>query len=219
MCNQPVGYLTQPEYSLNDPFPVIDCIDFCTMFSKQDSKNLLVASALRMNATFPLVLPVVKLPSNPRMNIMDAGLRDNFGSEIASRYVFAMRGWLKNNTSRIIQLDIRDTRENFVGTPTEQKSLIGMMTDPLFSIQNRWEAFQSFNHTYIEDLSPACMDDQMQFVTLRYRPAEANKNAELNFHLTQREKADIYRAIYYPENLAAVNRIMKLLADSSNISE
>ena len=40
------------------------------------------------------------------MDIMDAGLRDNFGGELASRYLFVLRDWLAKNTKHVIFLDI-----------------------------------------------------------------------------------------------------------------
>ena len=115
----------------------------------------------------------------------------------------------------VLQLDIRDTRENYVGTPVEQSSLMGMISDPIFAIQNKWEAFQSFNHSYIKDYAPCFLPGQLEFVTLRYMPKETNKNAELNFHLTQKEKEDISRAIYLPTNQATVGKIVKLLGKAN----
>ena len=215
VSGQPVGYLTQPEFSINDPMPQIDCIDFAALFANQNPLNMRIATAIRMNATFPFILPVVKLPSTPNMNIMDAGLRDNFGSEVSSRYLFALRSWISKNVGHVLQLDIRDTRENYVGTPVEQSSLMGMISDPIFAIQNKWEAFQSFNHSYIKDYAPCFLPGQLEFVTLRYMPKETNKNAELNFHLTQKEKEDISRAIYLPTNQATVGKIVKLLGKAN----
>ena len=211
MSAQPVSYLSQPEYSLYEQNPPIDCIDFGAFFANQDPYNLRMATAIRMNATFPFILPVVKLPSKPKMNIMDAGLRDNFGSEIAGRYLFTMRKWMEENTSGVIQLDIRDTRENFVGTPFDQNSLMGMLADPIFAIQNKWEAFQSFNHTYIQDFSPSFLNNKLHFVTLRYTPSDITKSAELNFHLTQKEKKDIANSIYKHDNNASIIKIVQLV--------
>jgi hypothetical protein len=39
----------------------------------RDPGNLKLTSALRMNATFPYITPVVSLPSEPMMRVMDAG--------------------------------------------------------------------------------------------------------------------------------------------------
>ena len=212
ISDQPVGYLTQPEYSLNDSMPPIDAIDFAAFFAKQDPYNLRITSALRMNATFPYVLPVVKLPSEPNMDIMDAGLRDNFGAEVASRYLYVLRDWLGKNTRKIIFIDIRDTRENTVTSPSEQSSsLSNMIVDPVFVIQNKWEAFQSYSQTIYQDLETHSFGGKLRYITLQYVPKEANKTAALNFHLTQQEKQDISQSIYNERNQAGIDSIVKLL--------
>jgi hypothetical protein len=57
--------------------------------------NVNILSALRMNATFPYVLPNVWLPTNPIIDVMDAGLRDNFGQESSLRFIEVFKDWLK----------------------------------------------------------------------------------------------------------------------------
>jgi hypothetical protein len=212
ISNLPVTYLTQPEYSLGRATPPIDGIDFAPFFAKQDPYNIRITSALRMNATFPYVLPVVKLPSVPRMNIMDAGLRDNFGTELASRYLYVLRDWLGKNTRDIIFLDIRDTRENEVTQISDQSlSLSNMVVDPLFVIQNKWEAFQSYSQGVLEDMAPNSFNGKLRYITLQYIPKETKKIAALNFHLTHKEKEDIYASIYNEGNQAAVDTMVRLL--------
>ncbi|MBC7553127.1 MAG: patatin-like phospholipase family protein [Taibaiella sp.] len=211
MCNQPLTYLTQPEYSLNSPAPPIDAIDFSTFFASNSPYNLRITSALRMNATFPLVLPVVRLPSQPYMNIMDAGLRDNFGAEIATRYLFTLRGWIRKNVKNIILLELRDTREFDISDQSTEATLGNMLMDPLFAIQNKWECFQSYKHTYFKDYTPGFMGKRVHYVTMAYVPKEINKYAALNFHLTLKEKEDLSASIYNPENQAAVEKILKYL--------
>ena len=44
-----------------------------------------------------------------------------------------------------------------------------------------------------------------------YVPKAPNKMAELNFHLTQTEKDDIYRSIQNADNVAAIDTILKLV--------
>ncbi|MEZ4847093.1 MAG: hypothetical protein R3B93_00365 [Bacteroidia bacterium] len=49
-------------------------------FSKVLKNKMLIifmATAHRLNATFPYILPIVKLPSNPPMEVMDAGAIDS----------------------------------------------------------------------------------------------------------------------------------------------
>lgn len=212
MSAQPVAYLTRPEWTLNDSIdPPIDAVDFATMFEKQNPYSLRISSAIRMNATFPFILPVVRLPSRPIINVMDAGMRDNFGTEIAGRYLFVMRKWIEENAGNVIFLEIRDTREGEMHAPAEQSSLSSMISDPLFVIQNKWEVFQSYYHGYLKDYAPYVSGGKLRFISLEYVPEEKEKSAALNFHLTQKEKMDIYRSIYYPRNQAALDTLKSLL--------
>jgi hypothetical protein len=85
-----------------------DAVDFNSFFQKQGSMNISILSALRMNATFPYVLPNVWLPTNPIIDVMDAGIRDNFGQETCLRFIEVFKDWLQANTSKVVLLQIRD---------------------------------------------------------------------------------------------------------------
>lgn len=209
---QPVGYLTQSEYDLqNETYPPVDGVDFATFFSDNNPYNLRLTTALRMTATFPYVLPVVKLPSKPNINIMDAGLRDNFGVELSNRYMHVFRNWIKENTSRVIMLQIRDTRQFEVFPPSEMNTLGKMLYDPLFAIQNKWEPFQSYGHGYIRDYLKEYMGDRLEYVTLQYIPDEGKKSAALNFHVTAREQEDLLKSMYHTENTKEIQKLVRLL--------
>ena len=211
ISSQPVSYLTQPSYSLRDTFqPPIDAVDFATFFTNQNPYNLRLTTALRMNATFPIVLPVVKLPSKPTINVMDAGLRDNFGFEVACRYLFVYRDWIEQNVGNVIFLEIRDTREHEVFPPTGQDKLRTMIADPAFVIQNKWEPFQSYNHGYFKDFMPTLMN-KLHFLSMTYIPQEIDKSAALNFHITEREKQDIYQSVLHQQNQATSKQFLQLL--------
>ncbi len=212
MSAQPVGYLTQPAYALADTAtPPIDAVDFATFFARQNPYNLRLATALRINATFPYVLPVVKMPSVPQMNVMDAGLRDNFGAEVASRWLYVFRDWLNANTREIIWLQIRDTREYDVLPSTTQDKFGAMLGDPLFVIQNKWEPFQSHFQSYVKDYTPEFFSGKMRFVTLQYIPRKIEKTAKLNFHLTQQEKDDLYAAMDGARNRAQLDTLLRCI--------
>jgi len=86
ISTQPVSFLMRPRYdSTKIPAMDPDAIDFGALFFRQDPMNLRLLTALRMNATFPYVLPNVWLPTNPVIDVMDAGFRDNFGEMNAIR--------------------------------------------------------------------------------------------------------------------------------------
>jgi hypothetical protein len=216
ISNQPISYLTRPRYTLKDFAPPIDGVDFAQFFAAQDPYNLRLTSALRMNATFPYVLPVVKLPSVPRMNIMDAGLRDNYGCEVAGRYIYALQEWIAANAGETIFLEIRDTRENDVSNISDQSSsLPNMLADPLFVVQTKWEAFQSYAHGYSKDYTSSFLKGKFRYITLEYVPKAYNKVAALNFHLTHKEKEDLYNSIESPDNKVAIDTLLKVLKQAA----
>ena len=212
MSALPVAYLTRPRFSLTDTFnPPIDAVDYAAFFAKQSPMNVRLTTALRINATFPYILPAVRMPSQPRMNLMDAGLRDNFGAETAMRYIQSIRPWAERNGRRIIYLQIRDTREHEVFPPTDQATLGAMITDPLTVIQHKWEPFQSYTHNYLRDAAQPTGDTAFSVVTLQYVPRIEKQTATLNFHLSQREKEDLAASIFHPQNRAATARLLEML--------
>ncbi|RYD55579.1 MAG: patatin-like phospholipase family protein [Sphingobacteriales bacterium] len=212
MAARPVSYLCRSSYSLTDTnFPPIDAVDFNAFFHSQDPQNLQITTALRMNATFPYVLPVVKLPSKPGMNIMDAGLRDNFGIEVVTRYLYVMKDWIEANVSDVIIIEIRDTKEHEVFPPSDMSTLGSVLSDPLFIIQNKWEPFQSYAHGYIKDFMPHYLKSKLHIIPLQYIPQEEDKGAALNFHLTSKEKMDIYYSMNNQMNRRSVDTLLKLM--------
>ncbi|MCB0696308.1 MAG: patatin-like phospholipase family protein, partial [Chitinophagaceae bacterium] len=212
MCAQPVGYLTQSEYDVRyTASPAIDGVDLATLFHKQNPYNLRLATALRMTATFPYILPVVRLPSEPMMNIMDAGLRDNFGIELSNRYLHTMRNWIIQNVGKVVMLQIRDTRQFEIFPPSDMNTLGKMLADPLFAIQNKWEPFQSYSQGYTKDYLKEYFGDRLEYITLQYIPEDGKKVAALNFHVTAKEQEDLLQSIYKTENQREIQKLITLL--------
>ena len=118
-------------------------------------------------------------------------MRDNFGMELASRYVAAQANWLNHHVGKIIMLQIRDTKDYEMHQPAIQDNFAAMVADPAFVIQDKWEMFQSYNHSYIKNYLNQALQNKICFVKFQYYPQENDETAELNFHLTQKEKEDI----------------------------
>ncbi|MCK7558736.1 hypothetical protein MKQ70_28600 [Chitinophaga sedimenti] len=87
------------------------------------------------------------LPSKPIVDVMDAGIRDNFGQETTLRYIYTFRDWINENTSGVIFVQIRDTRKNDVHPVKDHKDLSDLLFEPLFSMQTHWSAMQDFHQT------------------------------------------------------------------------
>jgi hypothetical protein len=122
-----------------------DAVDFGALFVKQQPMNLRLLTALRMNATFPYVLPNVWLPSAPVIDVMDAGLRDSYGQETALRFLFVFRKWLLENTSRVVLIQIRDRKNGGWEEPFESNNISEIITKPMMLLQHNYYKMQEYS--------------------------------------------------------------------------
>jgi len=211
ISSQPLSHMSQSRSRAVNDMPVIDAVDLQNLFAGQNPDRLRIVSALRMNATFPYVLPVVRMPAQPDMNIMDAGLRDNFGMETVMRYLGVFHDWIAQNTRDVIVLQVRDTREHELFKPEEQNTLLSMAVDPMVVIHNKWGTFQTYAQSYMKDLAVYGYGPKLHFINLEYIPEKRDQTAALNFHLTQKEKEDLSYSILQPQNRMMTDSLLSFL--------
>jgi hypothetical protein len=147
-----------------------DALDYQTFFAKQDPMNLRLLTAMRMNATFPYVLPNVWLPSTPVVDVMDAGLRDNFGQETAIRFIQVFNEWIKKNTRGVVLLQIRDRKTGGWEYPFETHNVTEIVTRPLLLLQYNWYKMQEYNQNDMLSLTQLAMGQQIFKFTFQYSP-------------------------------------------------
>ncbi|TAE69503.1 MAG: patatin-like phospholipase family protein [Bacteroidetes bacterium] len=180
---QSVSYMTTPRINqtrfLNQK---TKGIDFLRFFHQQKAGNLRFLTAMRMSATFPYVTPNVKLPSQPEMEIMDAGLSDNFGVGDATRFIYTFRKWIEENTSGIVILSIRDSQKD---QPMERKlepSLFQKIFTPVTSFFENLEYLQDITNDnlveYAKDWFPK--DFGVHRIEFQYVPFSKNLKEVLN---------------------------------------
>jgi len=196
ISTQPVSFLMMPTYdSLRTAAPDPDEVDFAALFAKQNPMNMRLLTALRMNATFPYVLPNVWLPSAPVIDVMDAGLRDNYGPETALRFADVFKDWLKENTAGVIMLQIRDRKTGGWDDPFESTDVSELITKPMLLLQYNWYKMQEYNQDNTFSLTAQAMNNKLYRIAFQYEARSADAKAALNFHLTQREKINILEAL------------------------
>ena len=185
-----------------------DAIDFNSFFGGQGCRQINLLSALRMNATFPYVLPNVWLPTNPIVDVVDAGLRDNYGQETSIRLIEHCKEWLQANTSHLVLIQIRDTPENSPTESGEGSSILSFFTNPLLFMQDNWFTMQHFYQQ--EQLEHLYADYGSQFskVCFQYIPLKKEKFAGLSFHLTTAEKQDIAASLNDSSNREALKQLV-----------
>lgn len=212
ISTQPVRFMMQGwQDSTRMPGMDPDAIDFASFFAKQDPYELRMLTALRMNATFPVVLPNVWLPSDPVIDVMDAGLRDNYGQETSLRFMEAFDDWIKANTSAVLILQIRDRGAGAWEYPYLSDDISDHATKPFLLLQHNWfkmmEFFQNDMLSYYADHEGR----NVHKITFQYAGGNEEKKAALNFHLTKREAKDIMASVFSPYNTESSQKLLALL--------
>ncbi|MBC6491927.1 patatin-like phospholipase family protein [Flavihumibacter stibioxidans] len=216
----PVSFLMRPAgdsrlQDASDP----DAIDFAALLEKKDPMNLRLLTALRMNATFPYVLPNVWLPTEPKIDVMDAGLRDNYGVETALRFTHVFSDWIRANTRGVVLVQIRDRQGGGWEYPFESKDISEIVTRPMLLLQYNWHKMQQYNQQDLLGLTSDLMEGRFQKLTFQYQPEKEESRAALNFHLTQREKNDIVRALDDKANRQTFQHFGSLLKSDTTVMQ
>ena len=212
ISSQPVSYLTQNKPIATVQYEsLIEDVEFNRLFENQDAMNVRFSSVLRMNATFPYVMPIVTLPSDPPVEVMDAGLRDNFGMKTTLQYLYSFRNWINSNTSGVIILQVRDVQRDSEKqriSPT----LFNRIAAPLGSVYGNFTRMQDYNNDQAVRYLSAWFDNEIDVVTFQLAPDEAS-SVSLSWHLTTREKKTIQKELETEEFRSEVERLRNLIGN------
>ncbi len=167
-------------------------IDFNSFFANNHSTDMTLLTLLRMNSTFPFVLPNVLLPTNPETSITDPGAVDNIGFDVTSSFLYNFQDWIKKNTSGVVLIQIYDRSYRRWNTNNPASSFLNSLAETALSLVENNDNLQGY-------------DDEQQLSILKYMlPPLKHKVIEFNnenkdwvslsFHLTQGEKNIIYNA-------------------------
>lgn len=205
----PVSYLLKSRESSGFEYAIADGIDLKTFFKGQDAGNLRFTTALRMNSTFPYILPAATLPSEPTIEVMDAGVRDNYGILNSVRYLITFKNWIMQNTSGIIFIQIRDNTK-FDKVPSYPiKTILGKMLSPFKNVSGNFLVMQDYqNDIYLETLK-AVYGNQITF--LNFEMPQREERISLSWHLTEKEKKYILDESDNEENKKTLKTLQVLL--------
>ncbi|MFN4122406.1 MAG: patatin-like phospholipase family protein [Flavobacteriales bacterium] len=209
----PSSYLT---YSISHTFKnqwiLPEDVEFRRFFAQHGADSLLFTSAIRMSATFPYILPAVALPSEPLIEVMDAGFRDNYGIKTVVRYIHAFRNWLQNNTSSIVILQIRENHKAFDLKTKPKRTITELLTSPLGNVYENMFRIQDYVNDQLVQYAEYWYRGKIELVEFDLNPDfRLEENISMNLHLTSKEKLKIREAIKFKENRDAVERLRRLL--------
>lgn len=213
ISTQPIRFMMQlPQKNSNIPYSDPDVIDFASFFVNQDPFNIRMLTALRMNATFPVVLPNVWLPSNPIVDVMDAGLRDNYGQETSLRFLSSFDEWIKKNTSGVLIIQIRDRTAGGWEVPYESDDITDHITKPFLLLQHNWFKMMEYSQSDFLNNYSLYNSSPVYKIAFQYAADTNEKKAALSFHLTKREEKDIVYSIHSASNTRGYLQMLNLFA-------
>ena len=205
MMISPVGLLQQDVYE-------IDAVDFRWLLKDQGADSLRFLTALRMNATNPFVLPTVHLPTEPQITLVDAGFRDNYGIQTATRFIQVYQDWIRENTSGVIMMQMTSSEKIEQIPSSGTKGIVESLFNPL-GIAGKVLDVQELQYdntlSFVHDLLG---EDQFELIRFIYRPSNDKKlEASVSFHLTQQEKEDVLQALELEANQLSMQRLLEAL--------
>lgn len=208
---QPISYLTYSNDSLyTSTYNSVENIEFSHFFERSNAINLKFTSAMRMSATFPYILPMVTLPTEPPVELMDAGVRDNFGLKTSVEFLRTFKNWIASNTSGVIMVQIRDKQKYFETTNASNGGLMQRLLAPFNSFYKNTIRIHDYSNdqliNQIHDWYPAKFD----MITF-YLDQPGDKKISMSWHLTSLDKENIRKAMNSIDNIKSLERLKELL--------
>jgi len=209
---QGVSYMANTGISLETKgITEIDAIDFGLLFKGQDPYQISMMSALRMNCTYPYILPNVFLPTEPPVQVMDAGWRDNFGTESVIRFVTVFGDWIKRNTDGVVIIQIRGTDKVDKMDEVYKTGVLNRILNPI-NVAGLNVTLQDYQHDHSMDyIHKILAPKDIELIRFTYRPSKTNVRASMSWHLTKREKIDIMNSIYQDDNQKNLRRLQDII--------
>jgi hypothetical protein len=155
-------------------------------------------------------MPMITMPTKPEIQLMDAGIRDNYGGKVTIDYLFAMSDWIKKNTSGVIIVETRDTKRILNDESYNDISLMDKITLPFGNMITNFTRTQDFDQEQLMKLCSKSFEFPVDIVTFNLREHTKDR-ISLSWHLTKREKKKIAKAFYSDENQAMLTKLKELL--------
>lgn len=189
--------------------PVKQSVEFSRLFKNQGASNLFFTSALRMNATFPFITPIAQLPSKPAIEVMDAGLIDNFGMESTVKFIYTFRNWLPKHTGRIIIIQIRDQPKKQLISNNSPNDIINSLIFPVAQSYNCLFPIENFNQDRTVEYMSRWYKGNIDILYFQLNN-QGSDDISLSWRLTNREKTIVLNSMKTDDNKKALKQLKQL---------
>jgi hypothetical protein len=182
-------------------------VEFTRFFAKQNAVNLKFSTALRMSATFPYVMPMVSLPTSPTVEVMDAGIRDNYGISLAVKFLSEFKVWIQNNTSGVILITTRDRPRELKETRVNN-SVYTKMSKPAWNVVDNIFYTQDFENDQL--LDDFINNSGLNITNIDFcLPNDPKTKISLSWHLTKLEKLLVIGSLEEERNEASFKTFLR----------
>ena len=209
MSAQNVSYLTRPTLRKEQTIAgnlEPDGMEFMRWMEDKGAKDVKLVSAIRMNASFPYILPAVYLPSDPGTRIMDAGMRDNYGLHLSTRFYSSFKEWIEYYCGEAIFVQIRTDNLESDLERANQTSFLEEIFKPIGNIYDNFMFTQDYTgNQFLESLDHGGAN--IHKISFTYKPSMSHREASMSLHLTEQEKRDIESAFLLDGNLEGLKRL------------
>jgi hypothetical protein len=211
---QPISYLMKSvsDYEGGPKF-FIDAVDYGALFAESNPYEVRFTSLLRMNATYPYILPQVSLPTKPEIRVIDAGIVDNYGLSTSIRFVDVFSEWIMENTSGVVFVEIRDNQKFSKVEENEKTTYLSKLLNPIGNVYSNLTTMQDYADDVQLDLLREKLDGKVEMVRFEYIPSVEDEKASMSFHLTTKEKVDIIESLSNPANAERFRKLTSNVLD------
>ena len=208
--SQRTNFITSRTNATSELSNSCENIDIQSLLNNQNVNNLQFSTVLRASATFPFVMPMITLPTTPEIQLMDAGIRDNYGGKTMIQFLDVMEDWIAENTSGVIVLQIRDVKKVFEEERFHQVSFLDKLFLPFGNMYKNFPRVQDYNQDELIKIGVKSMEFPVDVVSFNLLEKKSDY-ISLSWHLTTHEKNKIYKAIESKQNKASLERLLKLI--------
>jgi hypothetical protein len=143
---------------------------------------------------------------------MDAGLRDNYGQETTLRFLSSFDDWIKQNTSGVLIIQIRDRTAGGWEAPYLSDDITDHITKPFLLLQHNWFKMMEYSQNDLLSYYTTNNGNRIYKIAFQYAADKEENKAALSFHLTRREEKDIISSIHSAGNQKSFQQTLRLLS-------
>jgi hypothetical protein len=197
----------------------VELLDACP----EARDGLTLATAVRLNATFPYVSPALSLPVVPNRRVVDSGYYDNYGGDVIAGWLATpqVRDWVCENCSGVAILQVRAfTRDDALEPRASRvtRALQGITSPPegLFSARAASQVLRNNQQLkLVEQLYEArrgAAESASPFI--RRFVFEAYADASMSWYLPDGELESLRRLLPFHPDFSVETAMPKIARDS-----